>query len=137
MHMTRQTRVRRTMDISGLIFVPALLTLVLVLMLAPVQALAQNKGGGFTGPGPGLVTVAQAKSMADDAKVALKGYIIQSLGGEKYIFKDDSGTITVEIDDEDWMGLTVGPSDLVEIQGEVDKEWTKVEIDVDRIVKVQ
>lgn len=35
-------------------------------------------GGGYTGPGPDLVTVEQAKAMSDDARVALKGYIIKN-----------------------------------------------------------
>lgn len=121
---------------------PAALAFVLMLLLSLSlgvhQAQAQpSQGGGFTGPGPSLVSVAQAKSMRDDTQVALRGYIIQSLGDEKYTFKDDSGTITVEIDDDDWGGLKVGPTDLVEIHGEVDKEWTSVEIDADRVTKAQ
>ncbi len=114
------------------------LMLILSLSLGGRHVQAQpSQGGGFTGPGPSLVSVAQAKSMRDDTHVALRGYIIQGLGDEKYTFKDDSGTVTVEIDDHKWGGLKVGPTDLVEIYGEVDKEWTFVEIDVDRVIKAQ
>lgn len=109
-----------------------LLAFSLLLNAGPARA-----AGGFTGPGPSVVTVEQAKSMSDDTNVTLRGYITQSLGDEKYLFKDDTGTITVEIDDDDWRGLQVGPTDLVEIQGEVDKEWTRTEIDVDRVIRAQ
>lgn len=91
--------------------------------------------GGYSGPGPAVVTVEQAKGMGDDARVALRGHIIQSLGGEDYVFKDDTGTVTVEISNKRWQGQTVGPNDLVEIYGEVDKEWSTLEIDVKRIIK--
>ena len=110
---------------------------------APAAFAKEGKGGGYdgyaggyTGPGPALVTVEQAKSMNDDARVALKGHIIQSLGGKDYVFKDSSGTITVEISKKKWQGQNIGPDDLVEIHGEVDKEWSKVEIDVKRIIKL-
>lgn len=92
--------------------------------------------GGYTGPGPQLVTVEQAKGMSDDAHVALKGNIIQSLGGKEYVFKDATGTITVEIGKKRWQGLHIGPDDLVEIHGEVDKEWSHVEIEVKRVIKL-
>ena len=58
--------------------------------------------GGFTGPGLSVSTVAEANKMSDDQPVVLVGQIQQSLGDEKYLFKDASGTITIEIDDEDW-----------------------------------
>lgn len=92
-------------------------------------------GGGFSGPGPDIVTIQQAKQMRDDAKVVLEGTISRQIGKEKYLFQDATGTIVVEIDDEDWNGLTVSPDDRVQIWGEVDKDWNSVEIDVDRIMK--
>jgi TIGR00156 family protein len=92
-------------------------------------------GGGYTGPGPEIVTVEQAKTMSDDTHVALKGYIIQSLGDKNYVFKDDTGAINVEISKKRWQGQNIGPDDLVIIYGEVDKEWSKVEIEVKQIVK--
>ena len=93
----------------------------------------QTHQGGFTGPGPDLVTVAQASSMSDDARVAIKGSIVKSLGGEHYLFQDGTGSIEVEIDHDIWRGLQVGPNDVVIIYGEVEKEWMHREIDVKRI----
>lgn len=94
-----------------------------------------NAGGGFSGPGPALITVQQALEMRDDARVSLKGSIVNSLGDEAYIFRDATGTIEVDIDNDVWSGLTVGPEDVITISGEVDKEWTHTSIDVSSVVK--
>jgi uncharacterized protein (TIGR00156 family) len=96
----------------------------------PAQA---GAGGGFVGPGPGLDTVAQALSRRDDAFVTLRGNIVRHLGSDKYLFQDQTGTITVDIDQKRWGGQKVTPEDVVEISGEVDKDWTNTEIDVDSI----
>ena len=59
---------------------------------------------------------------------------LKELGDEKYLFKDASGTVTVEIDNEDWRGLNVTPQDTVILNGEIDKEMFKdTKIDVDSI----
>ena len=89
--------------------------------------------GGFTGPGLAVSTVAEASKMSDDQPVVLEGKIKQSLGDEKYLFQDQSGEITIEIDDDDWRGLSVGPEDTIEISGEVDKELFDVKVDVDTV----
>jgi uncharacterized protein (TIGR00156 family) len=97
------------------------------------QGQTQNPSGGFVGPGLDVSTAKSAASMRDDSYVVLKGKIIRSMGHEKYQFQDNSGTITVDIDDRKWNGITVSPNDVVEIQGEIDKDWNSVEVDVDRI----
>jgi uncharacterized protein (TIGR00156 family) len=89
--------------------------------------------GGYTGPGLETVTVAAAKNMRDDSPVALKGKITRSLGGEKYTFEDDTGSVTVEIDDHLWAEFSVGADDVVLITGEVESYFRRVEIDVNRI----
>lgn len=98
------------------------------------SAMAMNPStGGFQGPGIAPSTVEQAIGLSDDTPVVLVGQIEKSLGDEKYLFKDASGTVTVEIDHDDWRGLNVTPADTVVIQGEVDKDFFKTEIDVDFI----
>ncbi|MGL4666989.1 MAG: YgiW/YdeI family stress tolerance OB fold protein [Saezia sp.] len=91
--------------------------------------------GGFQGPSanPTLVTVEQAKSASDDTMVLLKGYVIEHVRHDHYLFKDDTGTIRVDIDHRKWAGQTITPEMLVEIWGEVDKDWNSVEIDVKSI----
>lgn len=89
--------------------------------------------GGFKGPGPARTTVAEAIKLRDDSPVTLQGHIIERLGDERYTFKDATGTVVIEIDDEDWGGLEVTPAMAVIIEGEVEKSWSTVEIEVDRI----
>lgn len=102
--------------------------------LTATSVFAKN-GGGFDGPGPSIVTVEQAKAMRDDARVSLKGHIIQNLGNETYLFKDATGTIEVEIDHKVWRGVSVTPEDVVILSGEVDKEWTHTSVDVSTVQK--
>lgn len=115
--------------------VPAILpaAALFLVSLVPGHALAAASGG-FSGPGPGMVSVKQAVSLKDDAHVALKGHIKRHIGGEHYLFSDGTGEVTVEIDQDIWQGRSIGPSDTVEIYGEVDREWNGVSIEVDRLV---
>ena len=110
-----------------------LTSLVLACCLSTV-AFAQNSGG-YTGPALSQITVKEAKKLSDDKPVVLVGKIEKGLGGEKYLFKDATDSVTIEIDDDKWRGLTVGPEDLIEIRGEVDKDFTSFKIDVDSVVK--
>ncbi len=92
--------------------------------------------GGFVGGTENIVTVSQVKEMRDDVPVIVKGHIVQRMGDEKYLFEDSTGSITVEIDKEDWRGQTVTPSDNVKLYGEVDAGWFNTEIDVDYVEKI-
>ncbi|EAB8633196.1 YgiW/YdeI family stress tolerance OB fold protein [Salmonella enterica subsp. enterica] len=89
--------------------------------------------GGFTGPSPAVSSVSQAKTRWDDAWVVLEGNIIRQVGHEMYEFRDNSGTVYVEIDDKYWMGQSVSPTDKVRIEGEVDRDWDGMNIDVKNI----
>lgn len=57
-------------------------------------------------------------------------------GGDHYEFRDAFGSIRVEIDQERWLGQTITPADMVELQGEIDKDWTRVELDVKSVRKL-
>lgn len=113
-----------------------------VLLLAP---LAASYAQGFTGPASGTntgqvqtVTVSQAKSLPDNSLVILTGNIVQSLGRERYTFRDASGDITIEIDRELWLllKLSLGANDRVEIGGKIDNEKGVVDIDVKYLKKL-
>ncbi|MDX6040687.1 YgiW/YdeI family stress tolerance OB fold protein [Scandinavium lactucae] len=99
-------------------------------------ATTTSQGGGFAGPNGSVTTVEKAKSMRDDAWVTLRGTITERLSDDVYTFKDATGTVNVDIDHKRWNGVTITPQDVVEIQGEVDKDWNSVEIDVKQINKV-
>ena len=100
---------------------------------------------GFTGPGSGTntgqvqtVTVIQARSLPDNSLVVLTGNIVQSLGRERYTFRDSSGDITIDIDRDLWtlLKLSIGVNDRVEIGGKVDNEKGTVTIDVKYLRKI-
>ena len=80
-----------------------------------------------------VTTVAAALEAADDTHVVLEGQIVKRLQDELYEFKDGTGTIQVEIDDEDWPGQSVSENAKVRLTGEVDKDFNSREIDVDRV----
>ena len=100
------------------------------------QVSSTAQAGGFTGPSGAVTTVANAKSLRDDTWVTLRGTITERISDDLYKFQDASGVINVDIDHKRWNGVTVGPQDTVEIQGEVDKDWNSVEIDVKQIRKI-
>jgi uncharacterized protein (TIGR00156 family) len=91
---------------------------------------------GFRGPGPDVVTVDVAKGLRDDYQVVLRGKIERFLGDEKYLFTDETGSIIVEIDNRLWRGLSVDQNDTVEIAGEVDRRFTRTEIEASSIKKI-
>ena len=95
-----------------------------------------NAKSGRRIPNGSVTTVESAKSLRDDTWVTLRGNIVERISDDLYVFKDASGTINVDIDHKRWNGVTVTPKDTVEIQGEVDKDWNSVEIDVKQIRKV-
>ena len=95
--------------------------------------------GGFTGPGAVAVnTVQGALNAYDDTIVTLTGKITRQVAHEKYEFRDNTGTIIVEIDDDEWYGVQAGPNDTVQIRGEVDSDtFRRNEIDVKFITIVK
>ena len=52
------------------------------------------------------------------------------------MFRDSTGSIEMKISRDVWNGQQVGPDDMLEIQGEVDKEWNSLEIEVNRLSKM-
>jgi len=100
------------------------------------HAPAHQAQGGFADKNAVVTTVAKAKEMKDDSWVKLRGNITERVSDDRYVFRDASGTVNVEIDDKHWNGQTYTPQDQVEIQGKVDKEWNDFEIEVKQIAKV-
>lgn len=83
-----------------------------------------------------VVTVSQVAKLADETGITLTGQISKHLKSDHYEFKDSSGTIGVEIDDDIWRqaGLKVG--DHVRLVGEVDTHRYKpTDIEVIKIEK--
>lgn len=106
--------------------------MIITMLVSPVSVYAQ---GGFVADKPNtvsptskgdytkLTTIAEAKKQPDDTFVMLEGYITgsaKSLNAEEYMFKDDSGTIKIEINKNVWRNQTVTPSTKIRILGQVD-----------------
>jgi len=104
-----------------------------------VFAFATVAYAGFTGPGTTatLKTVASVNSMQDDEKITLEGYLVKKIRSEHYIFRDASGEIEVEIDNEDFKGVKVTPETKIRLVGEVDMDRTSTTVDVDSVEVVK
>jgi len=92
-------------------------------------------GGGYTGPGPALVSLKEALALPHDTPVAVKGNITQYLGRDDYTFTDSTGTAEVKIPPHAWQGQNVSEADTVELQGEVKQERTRTVLHVRRLIK--
>jgi uncharacterized protein (TIGR00156 family) len=100
------------------------------------MAVANNVAVNQQAIRPAATTVKQAMTLKDETPVQLKGYVVKALGQEKYQFRDATGTMTVEIDDELWRGQPVSATTPVTLTGEVDIDYRpakRVEIDVDQV----
>lgn len=104
------------------------------LILASSSLFGQSQGG-FIGATVSRITTIEAKKLSDDAPVVLEGNIVKHLGSDKYMFKDETGEVVVEIKSKKWNGVTVGEDDKVILYGEVDKDWNSFEVEVDKVVK--
>ena len=100
------------------------------------QTQSQPAQGGFVDNDANLTTAAKVKDLKDDAWVKLRGNITERQSDDRYLFRDESGTVNIEIDHKRWNGQTITPQDKVEIQGKVDKEWNEFEIDVKQVIKL-
>jgi uncharacterized protein (TIGR00156 family) len=105
-----------------------------LLTLAGLTVSAQQ--GGYKGPGAVTTTVAEARNLRDNTPVILQGKIERFLGDEKYLFSDDSGSIIVEIDHRVWGNLAIDQNDVVEIDGEIDRDFRGNEVEVRTIKKI-
>ncbi|MFE8101117.1 YgiW/YdeI family stress tolerance OB fold protein [Brenneria goodwinii] len=105
-------------------------------LVSPDSSVASAPQGGFSGPNSSATTVDKALEMKDDSWITLTGNIEQRIGNDDYLFRDTTGTIRVEIDHKRWNGQTVSPTDKVEIQGELDKDFNSVELEVKHIRKL-
>lgn len=95
-----------------------------------------QKAGGFVQGDMQISTVKAAMDMKDDAMVSLKGNIEKQIKKDKYMFKDATGSMVVEIDKKVWNGQTISPADTVILTGEIDKDFDKAKLEVDTLTKV-
>lgn len=102
------------------------------------QAQAQYIGPSTQGTAA-ITTVADVmKNAADDQEVTLRGRITKKLKKERYEFQDNTGTVRMEIDDKYFHNIRVTDKTLVEVYGEVEKDFARpLEIDVKRLTVIK
>lgn len=114
-----------------------LLTLLCLGAAVPALAKDANKGFIFVPQNVVIETVADVKNKSDDTWVVMQGQIVKALGDDKYSFTDKTGEIIIEIDNDDFNGVTVTSGEMLEITGEVDKDMMKpAKVDVKAIKKL-
>jgi uncharacterized protein (TIGR00156 family) len=110
------------------------ITLATLLAIAPFAS-AQYFGPGAQGSAHNVKAV--LANPVDDHYVVLRGSLTSQVGSEKYMFSDGSGEIRVEIDEDVFPRHRIGPETVVELYGEVEKDFMQSpEIDVDRLLIV-
>jgi uncharacterized protein (TIGR00156 family) len=77
----------------------------------------------FTGPSARgqEMTVAAATAARPGTYVTMTGTVVSHLRGDYYLFRDASGEVRVEIEDDVWRGRSIGPETRVRLVGEVDR----------------
>ncbi len=122
--------------------------LVVLTMLSTAVAYADFQGPnsypagqGFQGPSMSVsnkvVAVKDVKNMYDDQIAIVRGHIVSRISDDKYLFKDASGEMIVEIDYKYWSGVQATDKDVVELKGKVDRDYDGVTLDVFMISKVK
>ncbi len=85
-----------------------------------------------------VVTIAQAKKLADETGVTLKGTISKHISGDDFELKDSTGTIILDVDDDLWRPLKLKAGDRVHVVGEVDTHRVKpTDIEVIHIERIK
>ena len=84
----------------------------------------QGQQQGFVGPGPssGIIMAQAIQALPHKTAAVLRGNIVQHLGSDRYLFRDSSGDLVIKIKHDRWWGLSVSPSDLVAIGGELKRD---------------
>ena len=91
------------------------------------QAFGQFQAGltgnfGFMGPSMPITVANVVQTFPNKATAILRGYIVQQISNDRYLFRDSTGEMIIKIKNDRWWGLTVGPNDLIEIGGEVKRD---------------
>jgi len=104
------------------------------ILLACILAMPFVAQAQFTGPrasgvaqsNPAVVTtVAAANKAAVDTPVLLEGKITRQVARERYEFVDATGTIVVEIDEDNLPKESFDQTTPLRIKGEVDRRWNQ------------
>lgn len=90
---------------------------------------------GFTGQNA-RYSIKDALKQPDNSYVTVQGSIVKKLSSDKYLFKDTTGTMTVEIDNEKWGNVEASQKDTLELTGEIERKFNAIHLDVDTVIKL-
>lgn len=100
------------------------------LALLSSNAMAADTAKTTTKP---VSKISDVKAMPDDTEVVIQGVIVQSLGDENYLVKDDSGTVNIEIDEDLVQGNTITTETEVLITATVDQEGNVTSLEAEEV----
>jgi uncharacterized protein (TIGR00156 family) len=85
-----------------------------------------------------VVTVSKVKTLTDESGVTLTGTIVKHITGDHFEFKDATGSIVIDVDDDLWKPIQLKAGDKVRVVGEVDTHRVKpTDIEVFKIERVK
>ena len=104
------------------------------IIIAAISASIAMAGGFTSKHSSETISAKEALKLNDDTKVILEGKIKSHIKSDKYEFADkNDDTTIIEIGDKKWGNITANEDIPLRIRGEVDKDITKMEIDVDSV----
>jgi uncharacterized protein (TIGR00156 family) len=110
------------------------MTITRLLVFIGVGMLAASASAQFRDTGPaGTSSVADVKKAKDETWHTLEGNIVKQLSSEHYTFRDATGEIEIEVEDDAWSGQEVTPQTRVRITGEVDRDFRSVSFEVETL----
>ena len=92
---------------------------------------------GFRDGISAVLTVSEALKLNDNSYVTIRGTVVDRLSDDEYTFKDSTGTITVEIDNDKWLGHNYKVNEKLELTGEIEKDTNKTRLDVHKIKRIK
>ncbi len=97
------------------------------LLLSSSMLWAQSKQQILIQAQKNPVTVQQAKTLKDATAVSLTGKIVKQINpkSDEFEFKDNTGKIILDIDDDLWEKHALKAGDHVRVSGEVDTHRSK------------
>ena len=82
-------------------------------------------------------TIKDVLNMYDDQIAVIQGNITKRLSDDKYLFRDKTGEMVVEIDYKYWAGIQVDENNILELTGKVDRDYNAVSLDVFMVKKIK
>jgi uncharacterized protein (TIGR00156 family) len=80
--------------------------------------------------------VVDVRRMPDNRWVVMRGRMQRHIDGNRYLFRDNTGSITVTIDNNRWRNSNARFNDYIEVSGKVDREGNIRTVNVQKIVRL-